>query len=75
MPRNYYAPGEHNTISDRSGRKFKSGNMRLEWTGVLVHESEFIPKHPQIDLRGHPDDISVTDPRPRQPVRFISDEF
>lgn len=71
MPRNTFAPGQHNTISDRTGRKFKSGSMREEWQSSLVHESEFIPKHPQIDLRGRPDDISVENPRPRQPVRFI----
>jgi len=35
-------------ISDRSGMAFPYQEMVREWTGSLVHTSEFEPKHPQI---------------------------
>ncbi len=36
-------------ISDRSGQAFPYSEMVKEWTGALVHTSEFEPKHPQLD--------------------------
>ena len=36
-------------ISDRSGQAFPFREMVKEWTGALVHTSEFEPKHPQLD--------------------------
>ena len=38
-------------ISDRSGQAFPYKEMVKEWTGALVHISEFEPKHPQLDPR------------------------
>ena len=38
-----------NAISDRSGQAFPYREMVKEWTGALVHTSEFEPKHPQLD--------------------------
>ena len=38
-------------ISDRSGQAFPYREMVKEWTGALVHISEFEPKHPQLDPR------------------------
>ena len=35
-------------ISDRSGQAFPYREMVKEWTGALVHRSEFEPKHPQL---------------------------
>ena len=35
-------------ISDRSGMEFPYSEMVKEWNGMLVHKSEFEPKHPQI---------------------------
>lgn len=35
-------------ISDRSGQAFPYTEMVREWTGALVHYSEFEPKHPQL---------------------------
>ena len=40
-----------NAISDRSGQAFPYKEMVKEWTGALVHISEFEPKHPQLDPR------------------------
>ena len=39
-------------ISDRSGAAFPYDEMVKEWTGALVHISEFEPKQPQ--LQPHP---------------------
>ena len=44
-----YATGKKShAISDRSGQAFPYKEMVREWTGALVHISEFEPKHPQI---------------------------
>jgi len=44
-----YASGKQSyAISDRSGQSFPYKEMVREWTGALVHISEFEPKHPQI---------------------------
>ena len=45
-----YASGKRSlAISDRSGQAFPYREMVKEWTGALVHISEFEPKHPQLD--------------------------
>ena len=36
-------------ISDRSGAAFPYREMVKEWTGALVHNSEFEPKQPQLE--------------------------
>ena len=38
-------------ISDRSGMAFPYNEMVKEWTGALVHTSEFEPKSPQLRRR------------------------
>ena len=38
-------------ISDRSGMAFPYNEMVKEWTGAIVHYTEFEPKHPQLDPR------------------------
>ena len=44
-----YATGKRShAISDRSGQSFPYKEMVREWTGALVHISEFDSKHPQI---------------------------
>ena len=49
-----YATGKHSkAISDRSGQAFPYKEMVKEWTGALVHISEFEPKHPQLDPPYH----------------------
>ena len=49
-----YAAGKHaKAISDRSGMEFPYNEMVREWTGMLVHVSEFEEKHPQLQPRQH----------------------
>ena len=65
--------GEHNVISDISGFKHKSSEMRKlsgEQRGLLVHKSEWNPAHPQLNIRGREDKQNVVDPRTR-----TTDEF
>ncbi len=51
-------------ISDRSGQAFPYTEMIREWTGSLVHVSEFEPKHPQIRRkRVVGDAIALQNPR------------
>ena len=38
-------------ISDRSGMAFPYNEMVKEWTGAIVHYTEFEPKHPQLEPR------------------------
>lgn len=65
--------GEHNVISDISGFKHKSSEMRKlsgEQRGLLVHKSEWNPAHPQLNIRGREDKQNVVDPRVRTPDQF-----
>jgi len=49
-----YAAGKYaKAISDRSGMEFPYNEMVREWTGMLVHVSEFESKHPQLQPRQH----------------------
>ena len=60
-----YASGRRSmAISDRSGQAFPYREMVREWTGALVHTSEFEPKHPQIRRRRVvADAIALQNPR------------
>ena len=40
-------------ISDRSGMAFPYSEMKREWNGSRVHESEFEEKHPQLRSSKH----------------------
>ena len=49
-----YASGRRSkAISDRSGQAFPYKEMVKEWTGALVHISEYEPKHPQLEPKPH----------------------
>ena len=60
-----FASGKRSlAISDRSGQAFPYREMVKEWTGALVHISEFEPKHPQIDPPYHKADaVALKNPR------------
>ena len=49
-----FASGKYaKAISDRSGMEFPYNEMVKEWNGAFVHQSEFEPKHPQLEPRAH----------------------
>ena len=61
-----YARGKHAFfISDRSGMRFPYSERIREWTGLIVHTSEFEEKHPQLEPRTNKiDPQAVREPRP-----------
>lgn len=61
-----YASGKHAWgISDRSGRRYRLREMKVEWTGAKVGPDEFEPKHPQLSPpRTVPDPQALRNPRP-----------
>ena len=63
-----YARGKRSlAISDRSGQAFPYLEMVKEWTGALVHISEYEPKQPQLDPPYHrADPIALRNPRPQR---------
>ena len=55
-----YARGKHaQAISDRSGMAFPYNEMVKEWNVMLVHKSEFEPKHPQLEPKPHGGDAQA----------------
>jgi len=61
-----YASGKNAWgISDRSGRRYRLNEMKVEWTGAKVGPDEFEPKHPQLyPPKAYPDPQALRDPRP-----------
>ena len=60
--------GDHWVISDISGFKFPASEMKKltgEQAGLLVHNSEWNPAHPQLRIRARSDDQSVSNVRLR----------
>ena len=54
-------------ISDRSGMAFPYSEMKREWNGSRVHESEFEEKHPQLRSSKHKGDAeALQNPRPQR---------
>lgn len=42
-----YRHGSHWVISDRSGRRVRAEEAKVEWNGAVVHPDEYEPRHPQ----------------------------
>ena len=61
-----YASGKNAWgISDRSGRRYRLRDMKVEWTGAKVGPDEFDPKHPQLyPPKAYPDPQALRNPRP-----------
>jgi hypothetical protein len=61
-----YARGKHAFfISDRSGMRFPYSERIREWTGLIVHTSEFEEKHPQLEPSNNVSDaVALKEPRP-----------
>ncbi len=67
----YFLKGSWNVICDRCGEKFKATQLRQEWTGLMVCQGCWEPRHPQDFLRTVPDRMSVPYTRPRPADTFI----
>jgi len=67
--------GEHNVISDISGFKYKASEMRMGVgleKGLLMHWSEWSPENAQLHIKVEGDDMTVNNPRVRQPDKFVA---
>ena len=60
------ASGKHAWgISDRSGRRYRLREMKVEWTGEKVGPDEYEPKHPQLyPPKAYPVPQALRNPRP-----------
>lgn len=61
-----YASAKHAWgISDRSGRRYRLREMKVEWTGAKVGPDEFETKQPQLfPPKASPDPQALRNPRP-----------
>lgn len=63
MPRFKRHAGSHYKICAVDGCRYPDHQMRERWDGLLVHEKNWEPRHPQEFLRPRKEDTSVPDPR------------
>jgi len=49
-------------ICDRTGRVIPAEEAREEWNGLVVHKSEWEPRHPQDFVRARPERIAPIGP-------------
>lgn len=70
--RNYYEPGQWNVICDRCGLKRKSGQVRQEWTGLMVcADTCYETRHPQTLIQVPEEHINTEWARPEPADIFI----
>lgn len=73
----YAKLGTHNAICDRCGFKYKADELREEWTGWMVCDHCWEPRHPQEFLKGQPENENVPWTRPDAEdavVEYVGDE-
>lgn len=59
-----YRPGQHKVRDDITGLTTMSGRTRVQWNGLLVDDSSFEEKHPQLIIYPRNDKIAVEEARP-----------
>lgn len=65
-------PGGHYVICDRTGRKIMNYEAVKEWTGLLVAEDEYDPRHP-LDFAAKPrGSKALENARPRPTDTFLA---
>lgn len=77
MMRNEFSHGQWNALCDRCGFKYKSGKLRLEWTGLRVCSGRgtsncFEERHPQEFVKGRKDRQSPPWVRPEAEDVFLA---
>jgi hypothetical protein len=68
--KNYFKSGAWNVICDRCGKKYKSTEIRKEWTGYMVCSHCWETRHPQDFLRVHEEKITVPFSRPPETLEL-----
>lgn len=71
----YYLPGAHNLICDRTGMKIKSTDAIKEWNNLIVRKESYEPRQAQDLIRSKQDRQQVQDPRTEQTDVFITTEI
>lgn len=66
-----FVAGEWNAICDVCAQKYKSGEMKKRWDGLMVCPNDWEPRHPQDFLRAVPDRQAVPWSRPETPDVFV----
>lgn len=69
---NYFEPGAHNIICQRTGFKIKSIRAKKEWNNLIVRDVSFEHRHPQDYLKSKQDQPGVRDARPRPTTKFLT---
>lgn len=75
MPKPYLVLGEWNAVCDNCGFRFKSTQLRKDWKNLMVCQSCYEPKHPQLMIKVPRDDPSVPWARPDPTPQFINQCF
>jgi hypothetical protein len=70
--RNYLVLGDWNAVCDRCGFRHKASALRKEWTGLMVCDRCWEPKHPQLMIRVPEEHSSVPWSRPEPTDVFIN---
>ena len=63
-----YIPGDYLMVCDRTGYVIRSSEARKEWTGHIVRQQSWEPRHAQDFVRGIPDNQTVPEARPDSDV-------
>jgi hypothetical protein len=71
MAKNYYVAGSWNVICGRCGFKFKSYELRKEWTGLMVCSCCYETRHPQDLIQVRPETAIPTYTRPEPTDTFL----
>lgn len=66
-----YKSGSWNIVCDRCSTQVKANKIRQEWTGLLVCQSCYEPRHEQEFLKIRQDRISVPFSRPEPTEVFV----
>lgn len=66
-----FLSGQWNAICDVCGQKYKSGEMKKRWDGLMVCPHDWETRHPQDFLRSMPDRQAVPWSRPETPDVFV----
>ena len=66
-----FVAGQWNAICDVCGQKYKSGDMKKRWDGLMVCPHDWEPRHPQDFLRAVPDRQAVPWSRPETTDVFV----
>lgn len=69
-----YKKGDWYVICDLCGIRYFKSETRLDWRGLLLCDECWAPKHPQLDIRGIPDNQAVYPARPEGTDTYISDD-